>query len=71
MIQIKCGNCKMLCNIDEKTFVARRNEKGYIYESPTCLSCGKEMPISIIRHIFSAIDKKDFDGWEIGTFFKE
>lgn len=71
MIQIKCGNCKMLCNIDEKSFSEQRNEQGYIFQRLSCISCGIEVPNALMRHILAAIDKKNFEDWEIGTFFEE
>lgn len=71
MIQVKCGNCKTLSNIDEKHFGARRNKEGYINKEVLCASCGAEIPHVISAHIFALIDKKGFDGWEIGTMFEE
>lgn len=71
VIQIKCGNCKMVCNIDEESFALRKGEKGYIFDSPVCASCGNEIPPAFVNHLFRSIKKENFEGWEVGTHFEE
>ena len=65
MIQIKCGNCKVIMSLDEATFAQKRH-----YEDCRCINCNKFVPREFFSFLLKLINKEHFNGWEIGTFFK-
>jgi len=65
MLQIKCGKCGVVINIEENSFVKDRN-----CDNNKCFNCCCEIPEKFLRVIKLIIEKDAFRDWDIGTFFK-